>query len=295
MTAIPLAEVMVDEETINRRARSLSPVQVVGAAMLASVVAFVVLVPLLVPGYDPLAQDLSRARLTPFASADHPLGTDALGRDTLSRLAAGGRITLTIAVVVVALNTVIGTTLGMLAGFFGHWPDTIISVVSDIQLAMPVVLLLIALSAIFGPSATLMVAVLGLTYWVGYARVARAVALQLRDRDFVLSPQIQGASVGWIVRKHVLPHLTAQMVIIAVTDVGVIMLSQAALDYLGLGVQPPTPSWGGMIFDGQKLLRIDPWLSIIPGIAMFLVVAGTQFFSQKFTAEGSAPLRRRSR
>lgn len=291
MTAIPVPAVLADEETIRRRARRLRPAQLVGAVMLGSVVLFLVLVPLLWPGFDPYAQDLSRARLAPLASFEHPLGTDALGRDTMSRLAAGGRMTLAIALVVVALNAVIGTTLGMVAGYFGRWPDTLISIVADIQLAMPVVLLLIALAAIFGPSAQLMIIVLGLTYWVGYARVSRAMALQLRDRDFVFSPQIQGASTAWIVRKHVLPHLTAQMIIIAVTDIGVIMLAQAGLDYLGLGVQPPTPSWGGMIFDGQKLLRIDPWLSVIPGVAMFLVVAGTQFFSQRFTAEGSAPLR----
>lgn len=294
MTAIPVPAVLTDPTTSRRPGLRLRPAQLVGALMLGSVVLFIVLVPLLWPGYDPYAQDLSQARLVPLSSAAHPLGTDALGRDTMSRLAAGGRITLPIALVVVALNAVIGTTLGMLAGYFGRWPDTLVSAVADVQLAMPVVLLLIALAAIFGPSAQLMIIVLGLTYWVGYARVARAMALQLRERDFVFSPQIQGASTSWIIRKHVLPHLTAQMIIIAVTDIGVIMLAQAGLDYLGLGVQPPTPSWGGMIFDGQKLLRIDPWLSIVPGVAMCCVVAGTQFFSQRFTAEGSAPLRARS-
>lgn len=290
---IGLAEI-TDPVAVRRRGLTLTPVQGLGVAMLAVVVLVVVVVPFL-PFYDAYGQDLAKARLAPFADPGHLLDTDALGRDTLSRLALGGRITLTIALLVVALNAVIGTTLGMLAGFFGGWADTAISVVSDIQLAMPVVLLLIALSAIFGPSATLMVIVLGCTYWVGYARVARSMAMQLRDRDFVFSPLIQGASTSWIIRTHVLPAVTAQMIIIAVTDIGVIMLAQAGLDYLGLGVQPPTPSWGGMIFEGQKLLRIDPWLSVVPGVAMFLVVAGTQFFSQKFTAEGTAPLRRRTR
>lgn len=263
----------------------LRPMQAVGLGMLVAVAAVVLLVPLL-PSYAPYAQDLANARLAPLVDAAHPLGTDALGRDTLSRLALGGRITVSIALLVVGINVVIGTTLGMIAGYIGGVVDNLISILSDIQLAMPVVLLLIALSAVVGPSAPLMVAVLGLTFWVGYARVARAIALTLRERDFVLAPRIQGGSAAWIIRMHILPHLVPQMLILAVTDIGVIMLMQTSLDYLGLGVQQPVPSWGALIFEGQKLLRSDPWLAILPGAAMFLVVAGTQFLSQRFTKEG---------
>ncbi|SDT33067.1 ABC transporter permease [Microterricola viridarii] len=277
-----------------RRARTRtrgSVLPFVGVALIASMLLFVLIVPLL-PGFDPLAQDLSRARLLPFADPAHPLGTDAIGRDSLSRLAEGGRTTMLIALAIVAINLVLGVTMGLCAGFFGGWMDSFITLVSEVNLAMPVVLLLIAIASIVGPSALLMVIVLGCTFWMGYARVARATAMSLRDRDFVLAPQMLGAGAGWTIRKHILPHVVPQMLILAVTDIGVVMLIQAGLDYLGLGVQPPSPTWGGLILEGQKTLRIDPWPAVLPGLAIFLVVVGIQFLSQKFTAEGSLPLRK---
>ncbi|PPL16130.1 ABC transporter permease [Microterricola pindariensis] len=277
-----------------RRARSRtrgSVLPFVGVALIASMLLFVLIVPLL-PGFDPLAQDLSRARLLPFADPAHPLGTDAIGRDSLSRLAEGGRTTMLIALAIVAINLVLGVTMGLCAGFFGGWMDSFITLVSEVNLAMPVVLLLIAIASIVGPSALLMVIVLGCTFWMGYARVARATAMSLRDRDFVLAPQMLGAGAGWTIRKHILPHVVPQMLILAVTDIGVVMLIQAGLDYLGLGVQPPSPTWGGLILEGQKTLRIDPWPAVLPGLAIFLVVVGIQFLSQKFTAEGTLPLRK---
>jgi len=277
-----------------RRGKPTSVLPAIGALMLLAMLLFIVLVPL-VPGFDPLVQDLSLAHLPPFADATHLLGTDAIGRDTLSRVAEGGRITVAISLAIVTINVLIGTTLGLCAGFFGGWIDNAITLVSDVNLAMPVVLLLIAIASIVGPSAGLMILVLGCTFWMGYARVARATALSLRGRDFVLAPQMLGAGASWTIRKHVLPHVVPQMLILAVTDIGIVMLLQAGLDYLGLGVQPPAPTWGGLILEGQKSLRVGPWQAILPGIAIFIVVAGTQFLSQRFTAEGSTPLRKARR
>lgn len=277
-----------------RRARSRtrrSVLPLLGVALIVGMLLFVLIVPLL-PGFDPLAQDLARARLRPFADPAHPLGTDAIGRDSLSRLAEGGRTTMLIALAIVAINLVIGVVMGLCAGFFGGWLDSFITLVSEVNLAMPVVLLLIAIASIVGPSALLMVVVLGCTFWMGYARVARATAMSLRDRDFVLAPQMLGAGPGWTIRKHILPHVVPQMLILAVTDIGIVMLIQAGLDYLGLGVQPPSPTWGGLILEGQKTLRLDPWPAVLPGLAIFLVVVGIQFLSQRFTAEGSLPLRK---
>lgn len=244
------------------------------------------------PGFDPYAQDLSAARLEPFADPAHPLGTDAVGRDLLSRLAAGGATTLWITAAVVLLNMLIGTVFGLLAGYFGGWLDSVIALVTDVSLAMPAVLLLIALSAIFGPSAMLMILVLGFTHWMSFARLARATALSLRHRDFVLAPQMLGASSARVIRVHILPHVVPQMLIVAVTSIGAVILLQAGLDYLGLGIQPPDPTWGGLVLDGQKYLRLSPWQTIIPGLAIFLVVGGAQFFSQSFTAENNQPLRK---
>ncbi|PIJ41063.1 hypothetical protein BMH30_08830, partial [Leucobacter sp. OLES1] len=237
-------------------------------------------------------QNLDAVRLSPFADPGHPLGTDAVGRDLLSRLAAGGTTTLWITLAIVLLNMLVGTVLGLLAGFCGGGLDSAIALVTDVSLALPAVLLLIALSAIFGPSALLMILVLGLTHWMSFARLARATALSLRHRDFVVAPQMLGASAGRVIRTHILPHVVPQMFILAVTSIGTVIILQAGLDYLGLGIQPPDPTWGGLVLEGQKYLRLSPWQTIIPGLAIFLVVGGTQFFSQRYTAENTQPLRK---
>ncbi|OKI65570.1 ABC transporter permease [Micromonospora sp. CB01531] len=284
---IPVETVVVRPR---RRVRK-SVLPIIGGTLLLCMLLFVIIVPLL-PGVDPLAQDLSHANLPPFTDSAHLLGTDSLGRDTLSRIAQGGRTTIAITLAIVVINVIIGATIGLLAGFFGGWIDRLIGLVSDAILSLPVVLLLIAISAIVGPSATLMVVVLGCTFWMGYARVARAVTLSLRGRDFIVAPQILGASASWTIRRHVLPHVVPPVLILAVTDVGVVMLLQAGLDFLGLGVQPPAPTWGGLILQGQPVLSTNPWQSILPGLSIFILVAGTQLLSQRFTAEGSIPLRR---
>ena len=291
---MPVESGVVERSWRRRRGKGRSVLPIVGGALLLFMILFVVIVPML-PGMDPLAQDLSQANLQPFADPAHLLGTDSLGRDTLSRIAAGGRTTLTITLAVVVINVLIGATLGLLAGFFRGWLDSLIGLVSDVNLSMPVVLLLIAISAIVGPSATLMVVVLGCTFWMGYARVARAVTLSLGGRDFIIAPQILGASARWTIWRHVLPHVVPPVLIVAVTDVGIVVLLQAGLDFLGLGVQPPSPTWGGLILEGQAVLGSDPWQSILPGLAIFVLVAGTQLLSQRFTAEGSIPLRKARR
>ena len=241
----------------------------------------------LLPGYDPFGQDLSAAMQKPFADVHHLLGTDSLGRDMLSRLSLASAVTMGIALAVVVLNSVIGTTLGMAAGYFGGRLDAVVTTLADVNLAMPVVLLLIAVAAVTGPSAAVTIVTLGLTYWVGYARVSRNLARSLGHRDFVLAPLTQGGGHGWVIRRHILPNVAAQSLIIASTDIATIVLIESSLEYLGLGVQPPVPSWGSMIFEGQKYLGSNPWLAVLPGIVMFLTVAGAQFVSQRFTAEGT--------
>lgn len=271
---------------------ALHPSAVVGVVMI-SLVALLAAIPPLLPGFDPMAQDLRAALVPPFADPGHPLGTDALGRDLLDRVSLASGVTLGIAVAIVCMNAVIGSAAGMLAGYFGGRLEAFVSVVGNVTLAMPVVLLLIAICAVLRPSAGLVIVVLGCTWWVGYARVTRNVASSLRRQDFVVAPLTQGADTVWVLVRHVVPNIWPHTLIIAATDIATIVLIESSLEYLGLGVQPPVPSWGSMIFDGQKYLGTDPWVAVLPGLVMFLAVAGVQFLSQQFTAENRGALLRK--
>lgn len=268
----------------------LGPWHWIGLAMLTLVVGYSLLYPLL-PSYDPYGQDLGRILLTPGADPAHLFGTDSLGRDTASRLALAGRVTVGVVAVIIVVNALIGMVVGTVAGYFGGRLDNAMMALADVQLALPMILVLTALAATFGPSIKLMVIVLAVTYWVGYARVARTSAMSLRQRDFVLAPALQGARTPRILRVHVLPTVFSQMLILASTDVGAVILLMSSFDYLGLGVQPPVPSWGSMIGESQKYLRQNPAQAIVPGVAIFLAVAGMNLFSQRFTSERAAARR----
>lgn len=265
---------------------------IAGVTLLGITVLFVLVYPVL-PWYAPYAQHLDVAMQAPAFHGIHPLGTDNLGRDLGSRLALAGRVTLCIVAGIVIVNAIIGTVVGVMAGYFRGWLDTVIMGWADVQLALPVLLVLIALSAALGPSVWLMIIVLAVTYWVGYARVARSISLSLRTRDFVTYPEIQGARASWTMRKHIFPNAAVDMIIIASSDIGAVMVLAASFDFLGLGVQPPTPSWGLMISEGQKYFRQSPYLAVLPGILVFLVVFGANLVSQRFTAEGASPFKRR--
>lgn len=276
---------------VPRRLR-LRPGAVVGAIMIGAVVLLTAIVPML-PGFDPMGQDLRAAMLPPFTDPAHPLGTDALGRDLLDRIALASAVTLGMTVLIVVMNALIGSTVGILAGYFGGRLEALVTLLSNVTLAMPVVLLLIAICAVLRPSAGLTILVLGCTWWVGYARVTRNVAASLRRQDFVVSPLTQGGDTIWVLTRHIVPNIWPHTLIIAATDLATIVLITSSLEYLGLGVQPPVPSWGGMIFDGQRHLGSDPWLSLLPGIVMLLAVGGVQFLSQQFTAETRGSLLRK--
>jgi peptide/nickel transport system permease protein len=260
---------------------------VVASGMLAVVVLLVAAVPFL-PGFDPYAQDVSRGLLAPMQRADgelFPLGTDTLGRDLLSRLALAGRTSILIGLSAVVISLVIGVVMGLVAGYFRGPTENIIMGLADLQLSIPRVLLLIAVVAVIGPSVLNLTLLLAFTSWVAYGRVARAMALTLREREFVLSAVTQGASDTWNLRKHLLPNVMQQMVIVGSFELGQIIVLEASLSYLGLGVQPPLPSWGRMISEGQDYLQVNPWLAVLPGLAIFMLVGGVQFVSQRFTAE----------
>ena len=288
MTAVPakLAD-GPQKPSLLRRATGGNASIVVACILLTLILGFVALEPLM-PGYDPYAQNLGASLAGRGATVDgffYLLGGDALGRDVLSRLALAGRVSIFIGVSAVLISAVIGIVLGLAAGFFRGALESVVMGLADLQLSIPRVLLLIAVTTVIGPSILNLTILLGLTGWVTYGRVARAMALSLREREFVLSAETQGASAIWNIRKHLLPNVIPQMLIVGSHELGQVIVLEASLSYLGVGVQPPMPSWGMMISEGQNYLDADPWLSILPGIAIFMLVGGVQFLSQRFTGE----------
>jgi peptide/nickel transport system permease protein len=255
--------------------------------MLGLTLALILVTPLL-PFYDPYVQDLARGLAAPLTLPGHLLGTDALGRDILSRLALAARVSLLIAGTALAASIVVGVALGLVAGYFGGWAEALIMGAADLRLSIPIILLIVMVIAVAGPGIATLIAVLAFTYWVGYARLARSVALAMRDREFVLAAQTFGASAPWILRVHLLPQIVPQLAIVGSLDLGALMILESGLSYLGLGVQPPVPSLGGMISEGQDYLQTDPWLCILPGLVIWLLVGSVQILSQRLTSEGGS-------
>jgi len=239
---------------------------VVGLAVLAAVIG-----PWLVP-YDPSAQELALRLEGP--SRLHWLGLDELGRDILARVMSGARISLFVALVVVSVSASIGAVMGSLAGYYGGIVDEAISRVIDILLAFPGLLLAIALVAVLGPSLTNVVLALSLIGWVGYARVVRAQVLQAREFEYVAAARAIGAATPRILVRHVLPAALPALTVQATLGIGGAILSEAALSFLGLGVQSPTPSWGAMLNYGRVHVLDAPHLTVFPGLAIALVVLG---------------------
>ncbi len=266
----------------------LAPSHIVAAMLLIVMILFIVVVPLL-PSYHPYAQNLAATLVPIFQHAPDGhcflLGSDTLGRDMLSRLALAGRISVLIAGGAVAFSLVLGVMLGLFAGYFRGVTESFIMGFADLQLSIPRILLLVAVTAALGPGTVKLALLLGITSWVSYGRVARAMAMSLRTREFVLAAVTQGATPAWNIRKHLLPNVLPQMLIVGSYEFGQIVILEASLSYLGLGVQPPLPSWGMMVSDGQNYLALAPSLSVLPSIALVLLIAGLQILSQAFTSE----------
>jgi peptide/nickel transport system permease protein len=230
--------------------------------------------PLLTP-YDPAAQELARRLEGPTLA--HPFGLDELGRDILARILSGARISLLVGLAVVSVSSAVGMLLGSIAGYFGGRIDDVISRVIDVLMAFPGILLAIALVAVLGPSLTNVVLALSIIGWVGYARLVRGQTLRAREFDFVQAARALGAGSGRIILRHVLPTALPAVVVQATLGMAGAIIAEAALSFLGLGVQPPTPSWGTMLDAGRSHLFDAPHLTIFPGVAIALLVLGFNF------------------
>jgi peptide/nickel transport system permease protein len=245
-----------------------------GLVLTVILVLVAIAAPLLAP-YDPNMQDTAK-RLEPPSRA-HPLGLDDLGRDVLSRILFGARISLRVGFSVVILASLVGITLGAMSGYFGGWIDTIIMRITDILLAFPGILLAIALVAVLGPSINNVILALAVIGWVGYARLVRGQVLKVREMEYVTAAKALGAKSPRVILRHVLPNVMNPVIVMATLGLAGAILSEASLSFLGLGVQPPTPSWGAMLTSGRRYLGLANHLAIFPGAAIMAAVMGLNF------------------
>ncbi|MEE9197802.1 MAG: nickel transporter permease [bacterium] len=252
----------------------LSPLAALGLLILIILVFMALFAPLLAP-YDPTAVRLAEGLSGP--SITHPLGQDKLGRDILSRIIYGARISLYVGVFTVALSALIGTMVGAVAGFLGGVVDEVVMRLIDILLAFPGILLAIAFMAVLGPSLNNIVIALTVLGWVGYARLVRGQVLALREFEFVQAARALGADTRRIITRHLMPNVLGPVIVQATFGMAGAIVAEAGLSFLGLGTQPPNPSWGSMLNDGREFLLISPHLTTFPGLAIMAVVLGLNF------------------
>ena len=245
--------------------------------------AFVLLVLLIIPAitadwlapHDPIHGVVMDRRQPPVffgGTWKYPLGTDRIGRDILSRIMYGARVSLSISLVGIFVGGIIGASLGMLAGYFGGWIDTVIMRLVDISLALPAILLALVLAAATGPSFQTIIVVVAFVLWALYARQVRGEVLSIRERDFVARARVAGASQLRVMARHILPNVTNTIIVLATLQVGSVIILEAALSFLGLGIPRPTPAWGIMVADGRQLIVSAWWISFFPGLAITLTV-----------------------
>ena len=235
-----------------------------------------------IAAYDPTEQDITN-RLKPPGSPDaagraHLLGTDHLGRDILARVLFGARPALMVGFAAVAISGVLGMMVGLVSGYFGGRVDDVFMRLADIQLAFPFILLAIAVIGVLGPSLPVIIVVIGVSSWVVYARVVRGAVLSLREREFVQAARALGGRDVRVLLRHILPNALSPWLVVATLDMARVIVIESALSFLGLGVQPPTPTWGGMLADGRVYISTAWWLATFPGLAILVTVLGINLF-----------------
>lgn len=240
-----------------------------GAVVVAMLVATAILAPLIAP-YDPMTIDVHKVLSPP--SFSHPFGTDDLGRDVLSRMIWGSRVSLKVGFVAIGLALIIGISIGAIAGFYGGKIDAILMRFVDIMLAFPVFFLILAVIAILEPGIFTIMVVIGLTGWMDVARLIRAEFLTLKERDFVVAASAVGAGNMRLIFRHILPNALSPVFVAATFGIAGAILTESGLSFLGLGVQPPNPSWGNILTSGKDNIEVAWWLSVFPGLAILITV-----------------------
>ncbi len=250
---------------------------VLGAIVVAIFVLVAIFAPALAP-YDPLKQDLFSRLVPPVwdarGSVSHILGTDGYGRDVFSRLIYGSRVSILVGVSSMLLSCLIGTLLGMMAGYNGGRTEQLIMRFADAHLAFPEILLAILVVAVLGGSLINIVIILGVSSWMVYARVVYGLTLSLKERPFIEAGRSHGASASYLIRRHIFPHLLPMIVVVSTLQVAQMILTETALSFLGLGLPPPTPSWGNVLAEGRDRLFVAPWVANSAGVAIILMVWG---------------------
>jgi len=276
----------------------LSKIATLGALIFALFLLIAVLAPILAP-HDPALQDLKRRLAPPIglgmekASLEFPLGNDNLGRDILSRLLVGSRVSLIVGLSTILLASSVGSLIGAMAGFYRGLVDNVVMRIVDVWMAFPSLLLAIAFGAALGPGLANLVLALSLTIWVVYCRVVRAEILSIRERDYVLAARAMGAGDLRIILRHMLPNVLAPILVISTLQMGIVIISEASLNFLGVGVQSSVPTWGGMLSDGREFMRDAWWLATFPGIAISVVVLGVNLLGDGLRDALDPRLRRR--
>ncbi|MCT4705539.1 ABC transporter permease [Enterobacteriaceae bacterium H11S18] len=249
---------------------------VVGGGLLAAVILIALVSPWL-PLPDPLTNNLADIFMPPgttTADGTHWLGTDQLGRDLLARILSGTRLSLMVVLLAAAIAAVIGTLLGMVAGYAGGWVDATIMRLMDIQLAVPFILLILLVMALFGTTLENIIIIMGVTSWAIYARVARAKTLELRELEFVEAVRAMGFSTPRILLRHILPNLATPLIVLLTLDIPRLIVLEASIGFLGMGIQPPTPTLGNLIGEGRSYMLLAQWLVLYPGLVIAALVIG---------------------
>ena len=256
-----------------------SPQALISAIFLALVALVALTYPWWYP-ISPLSQDLLgtlRPPMTETGSGMHLLGTDQLGRDLMARVLLGARISLLVGGVALLISLVFGTLVGLLAGYFGGWVDAVITGATETVMALPFIVLAIAVIGALGSSTLVVILTLGLTSWVGYAKLVRARVLELREEDYVVAAFALGQRTDRGLWRHVLPNALPLIIVESTLLLGTLILAEAGLSFLGLGIQPPTPTWGGILSEGQMYVAVAPWIAVFPGVFLLLTVLATNF------------------
>jgi peptide/nickel transport system permease protein len=251
-----------------------------GVSIVLLVCLTAIFAPIIAP-YDPASLNPAKILTPPSwlegGSGEHILGTDNLGRDVLSRIIYGSRVSLVVGFCAVIVAGFIGAALGLMSGFFGGWVDTVIMRLTDSFLALPSMLIMLVLIGVFGPSLTTLIFVMGATKWVGYTRLIRGEVLTLKERDFVRAAKSIGTGNRAIILKHLLPNVFSTFIVVSTLSVATTIISESSLSFLGLGIQPPAVSWGYMLSEGQNYLSTSWWIATFPGIAITITVIGIIF------------------